>query len=109
MGIIYNVAINASGTGLIAGLAASRPYGAFVAPNGVLTALQGLPTGEGFLDGIALDRSGYALVGGESDGAPFLALAAPNGQLTYLNDLPGNGSINSISSAGLEQIISAYR
>jgi hypothetical protein len=80
-----------------------------VAPNGVLTPLQGLPTGEGFLDGIALDRSGYALVGGESDGAPFLALTAPNGQLTYLNDLPENGAINSISSTRLDQIISTYR
>ena len=99
----------ASGTGLIAGLADSHPYGAFIAPNGVLTLLQGLPTGEGFLDGIVLDRSGYALVGGESDGAPFLALAAPNGHLTYLNDLPENGAINSISSTKLNQIISLYR
>lgn len=74
-----------------------------------LTPLQGLPLGEGFLDGIALDRSGYALVGGESDGAPFLALAAPDGQLTYLDDLPENGAINSISSSRLHQIISERR
>lgn len=85
---IYDVAINDSGTALIAGFSSSRPFVAFVSPDGHLTKLKQLPNGSGFLDGIALDPSGYALVGGQADGAPFLALADPKGRLVYLDGLP---------------------
>ena len=51
-GTTYSVAINNAGGGIMGGTSQSQPYAAFVSP-------QGLPTGDGFLDGIALDRSGY--------------------------------------------------
>jgi hypothetical protein len=107
-GIIYNVAINDSGTGLMTGFAASGPYGSLVAPDGALTPLRGLPIGSGpadFLDGAALHSSGVGIVGGTFSNAPLAALVAPDGTLTYLSGLLGNGQINSISIATLDNLV----
>ena len=81
---------------LIAGFSTAGPFGAFVAPDGALTLLKGLPVGDGFLDGIALYSSGHAIVGGEFQKAPFAAFVAPDGTLTYINGLPSSGAISTI-------------
>ena len=109
-GVIYSVAINSSGFGLIGGQSlpesgTQHPYVAQVSPTGYATPLTGFPleSQTGSISSVVLNESGTGLIGGQVDGKIFAALVAPNSMTTRLSGLPLESESGSISSVALNE------
>ena len=108
-GVIYNVAINNGGLGLIGGrnIGSSSAYAALVSPQGSVNQLSGdrLPTNGAILS-VAINNAGSGLIGGQNVGSnsPYAALVSPQGSVNQLSGdrLPTNGVIYrvAINNAG---------
>ncbi|WP_420422091.1 autotransporter domain-containing protein [Simkania sp.] len=108
-GLIYSVALNNSGIGIIGGYTeANVPYVALVSPSGVASKISGAdaPTGNGEILGVAINHSGVGIVGGSDSNGPYAALVSSSGVASKVSgaDAPtGIGLIKSVSinDAGL--------
>jgi len=104
-GVIFGVAINGSGDGIIGGLdltGGASAYAALVSSGGALTSIVGLPS-TGSIQSVAINESGNGIVGGRdlTVGSPaYAALVSLSGVLTPIAGLPSTGSISSVAING---------